>query len=97
MGGSDGRARSGRHVIVRRSLLAAAVAGLVVNAAQAAESERAKQVDAELLEFLGSIDVEEEGWQEYLEQKPVKPVEKKAPQKPAPEPRKPDPKQAKAK
>jgi hypothetical protein len=82
-------------VIVRRSLLAVAMAGLAVGTTQAAEN--AKQVDAELLEFLGSIDVEEEGWQEYLEQKPVKPAEKKAPQKPAPEPRKPDPKQAKAK
>ena len=54
-------------------------------------------MDAELLEFLGSIDAEEEGWQEYLEQKPVRPVEKKPPQKPAPAPRKPDPKQVKEK
>ncbi len=80
--------------MVRRSLLAAAMASLIVDAAPAAES--AKKVDAELLEFLGSIDVEEEGWQEYLEQKPVKPVEK-APQKPAPAPGKPDPKKVKAK
>jgi hypothetical protein len=60
-------------------------------------AENPKKVDAELLEFLGSIDAEEEGWQEYLEQKPVKPVEKKPPQNPAPAPRKPDPKQAKQK
>jgi hypothetical protein len=68
------------------------VAVLVADASQAAESSR--KVDTEPLEFLGSIDAEEEGWQEYLEQKPVKPVEKKPQQKPAPAPRKPDPKQA---
>lgn len=28
--------------------------------------------DAELLEFLGSIDSDEEGWQEFLEQMPLK-------------------------
>jgi alpha-ketoglutarate-dependent taurine dioxygenase len=94
MGGIDGRAGQGRHVI-RRAALVIAAATLVAGAARAAEN--AKQVDAELLEFLGSIDAEEEGWQEYLEQKPVKPVEKKPPQKPAPAPRKPDPKQAKEK
>ena len=79
---------------MRRLLLVAAAATLA-GAAQAAEN--AKQVDAELLEFLGSIDAEEEGWQEYLEQKPVRPVEKKPSQKPAPAPPKPDPKQAKQK
>jgi hypothetical protein len=78
--------------VIPRSLLAVTVAALVVNHAQAADS--AKKVDAELLEFLGSIDVEEEGWQEYLEQKPVKPAE--TPQaKPAPAAGKPDPKQVK--
>jgi hypothetical protein len=81
-------------VIARRSLFAVAIAGLAVDATPAAEG--AKQVDAELLEFLGSIDVEEEGWQEYLEQKPVKPAEK-AQQKPAPPAAKPEPKQVKAK
>jgi hypothetical protein len=81
--------------MTRSATLAAAVAILLTGAAQAAES--AQQVDAELLEFLGSIDAEEEGWQDYLEQKPVKPVEKKPPQKPAPAPRKPDPKQVKEK
>lgn len=93
MGRHDGRAGSGRHVI--RSLLAVAMSGLAVNAAQAAESP--KKVDAELLEFLGSIDVEEEGWQDYLEQKPVKPAEKKPPQKAAAAPAKPEPKQVKDK
>ncbi len=74
-----------------RSLLAVAMAALVVQS-QAADS--AKKVDAELLEFLGSIDVEEEGWQEYLEQKPVKPAEK-VQAKPVPAAGKPDPKQVK--
>jgi hypothetical protein len=75
--------------------MAFAVASLLAGAAEAAQSS--SKVDAELLEFLGSIDAEEEGWQEYLEQKPVKPVEKKPQPKPAPAPRKPDPKQAEEK
>ena len=91
MGGGHGRAGPGRHVIPR-SLLAVAVVALVVDQSQAADS--AQKVDAEVLEFLGSIDVEEEGWQEYLEQKPVKPAEK-AQAKPAPAAGKPDPKQVK--
>jgi hypothetical protein len=82
-------------MIRRSALLAIALVGLGENATHAAES--AKKVDAELLEFLGSIDAEEDGWVEYLEQKPVKPAEKKAPQKPAPAESKPDPKQVKAK
>jgi len=61
-----------------RALLVA-VASLAVAGVQAAD---AKKVDVELLEFLGSIDAEEQGLQEYLEQKPVKPVEKPR-QKPA--------------
>ncbi|MEO6078489.1 MAG: hypothetical protein ABIQ86_01740 [Steroidobacteraceae bacterium] len=81
-------------MIVRRSLLAFAMVSLTVDAAQVAEGD--KKVDVELLEFLGSIDAEEEGWQDYLEQKPVKPVAK-APEKPAPAPRKPAPKQVKEK
>jgi hypothetical protein len=76
-----------------KSVPAAVVAALFAATTQAAQS--AQQVDAELLEFLGSIDAEEEGWQEYLEQKPVKPVQK--PPEKSPAPRKPDPKQAKAK
>ena len=81
--------------MIRRSAATLAVAVLFTGLLQAAESSR--KVDAELLEFLGSIDAEEEGWQEYLEHKPVKPVEKKPQQKPAPAPREPDPKQAKQK
>jgi hypothetical protein len=53
-------------------------------------------VDAELLEFLGSLDEEESGWHEYLEQKPVKgPV--KPSQAPPPPGRAADPKQVKEK
>jgi hypothetical protein len=51
-------------------------------------------VDVELLEFLGSLDTEEEEWREYLEERPVKaaagkPVGQKA------SPGQPDPKQVK--
>jgi hypothetical protein len=94
MGRIDGRAGQG-WLVIRRAVLAIAVISLIAGVAQAAGN--AKKVDAELLEFLGSIDAEEEGWQEYLEQKPVRPVEQKPPQKSAPAPRKPDPKQVKEK
>lgn len=78
-----------------RSILLAAIAGLAMNAARAA-TPPPKEVDAELLEFLGSLDVEESGWQEYLEQKPVKaPV--KQPVKAAPPGRATEPKQVKDK
>jgi hypothetical protein len=73
------------------------IAVAVVFAGTACATEDAKKVDAELLEFLGSIDAEEEGLQEYLEQKPVRPVPDKPPQKTAPAPRKPDPEQVKQK
>jgi hypothetical protein len=87
--------------LIRASTFAAALTSLFATAAHAAapvQDSKPAQVDAELLEFLGSIDTEEEGWQEYLEQKPVKPVAAKAsPGKPAPPADKPDPKQVKAK
>lgn len=35
-------------------------------------AQPAPKVDAELLEFLGSVDGDEEGWREFLEQMPVK-------------------------
>ena len=42
--------------------------------------------DPELLEFLGSIDSDEEGWQEFLEQMPLKsPRPAAAKPKPAPQ------------
>jgi len=45
--------------------------------------------DADLLEFLGSIDSDEEGWQEFLEQMPLKGARAPAAKpvaKPAPKP-----------
>jgi hypothetical protein len=78
-----------------RSALLAAVAGLTMHAARAA-APPPKEVDAELLEFLGSLDVEEDGWQEYLEQKPVK-APAKQPEKAPPPKRATDPKQVKEK
>jgi hypothetical protein len=78
--------------VIARCTLLAAVAGLTVAARAATPAPRA--VDADLLEFLGSLDAEESGWQEYLEQKPVKaPV--KQPEK-TPPPRLTDPKQVKS-
>jgi len=46
---------------------------LLLSAAPLAHAAQpAPKVDAELLEFLGSIDGDEEGWQDFLEQMPVK-------------------------
>jgi hypothetical protein len=89
---------------MRNACFAALLAGAVAGSAQSAEPRPAppaqgvpgkmEPVDVELLEFLGSLDTEEEEWREYLEERPVKaaagkPVEQKAP------PRQPDPKQVK--
>ena len=54
-------------MIRRPALLLCALAGLGAQRAQAAQAP----VDADLLEFLGSIG-EDDDWQEYLEHKPVK-------------------------
>lgn len=43
-------------------------------------------VDAELLEFLGTLDTEEEGWLEYLEDRPMRAKAKEPEAKPAPQP-----------
>jgi hypothetical protein len=89
---------------MRSACVAALLAGVVASASQAAEPRPAapaqsapgkvEPVDVELLEFLGSLDTEEEEWREYLEERPVKaaagkPVEQKAPAS------QPDPKQVK--
>lgn len=95
MGGCDGRAGSGRHVIARSALLAVALTALAVDTSRAAQAAP-QEVDAELLEFLGSLDVEEDGWQEYLEQRPVK-AAAKVPEKAPPSARAPAPKQVKDK
>jgi hypothetical protein len=89
---------------MRSACVAALLAGVVAGTAQAAEPKaappaqsapaKAEPVDVELLEFLGSLDTEEEEWREYLEERPVKatagkPVGQKA------SPGQPDPKQVK--
>ena len=40
-------------------------------------------MDAELLEFLGSIDVEDEEWREYLAERPIRPEAGKPVEAPA--------------
>jgi len=57
----------------RQALLLCALAGLGAGRLQAAQAP----VDADLLEFLGSIG-EDDDWQDYLEQKPVKAAPGKA-------------------
>lgn len=89
---------------MRTACVTAMLAGIAMGAVHAAEPKPAKPVqdppgkieaaDAELLEFLGSLDTEEEAWREYLEDRPVKaaagkPVAPKAP------PAQPDPQQLK--
>lgn len=87
---------------MRSACFAALLAGSIAGLAQAAEpakpaapaQSKVEPVDVELLEFLGSLDTEEEDWREYLEERPVKaaagkPVEQKPPAS------QPDPKQVK--
>lgn len=54
----------------RRNLLAAAAAAFAAVGTQAAEP--ATEVDIEFLEFLGSVDAEEEEWREYLAERPIR-------------------------
>jgi hypothetical protein len=76
---------------LRRTLCIATLSALSGMSVRAAAP-----VDADLLEFLGSLDGEDEGWQEYLEQKPV-PVKVPVPPKAAPPLAGPDSKQVRAK
>jgi hypothetical protein len=80
---------------MRSACVAAMLAGIAMNGAAAepkatppAQARAVEPVDAELLEFLGSLDTEDEEWREYLESRPVKEAagkpEAKAPAKPAP-------------
>jgi len=83
---------------MRGACVAAVLAGMATGVVPAAEpgqqspvQARVEPVDVELLEFLGSLDTEEEEWREYLENRPVKEAavkperaQKKAPAKPAP-------------
>lgn len=66
----------------RGTLLAATLLGA---GAGALAAEPPAPVDTELLEFLGSIDVEDEAWREYLAERPVRPEAGKPADK-APEP-----------
>jgi hypothetical protein len=81
---------------MRSACVAVMLAGMAMDGAMAAEARPAppapgkvvEPVDVELLEFLGSLDTEDEEWREYLESRPVKEAagkpEQKAPAKPAP-------------
>lgn len=53
----------------RRSMLALLS---VLAAGAAAAAQPAAEVDAELLEFLGSLDTEDEEWREYLADRPIR-------------------------
>jgi len=75
---------------MRRALLVCALAHFGVTGAAAQPP-----VDSELLEFLGSIDSDDDSWQEYLEHRPVKPADEQAakrPPQPQPQPKAPPPK-----
>lgn len=56
-----------RPTVVAALLLAGA------HRAAAAAAEPPAAVDAEFLEFLGSLDTEDEEWREYLAERPVPP------------------------
>jgi hypothetical protein len=83
---------------MHRACVAALLVGVVSGAAHAAEPKSPptaqSKVDAEFLEFLGSLDTEDEEWREYLENRPIratagKPAEQKASPSQS-EPRQPD-------
>lgn len=65
-------------------------------AAQPPPPPETAAVDAELLEFLGSLDTEEEDWRKYLEERPIQAAAGK-PAEPPPPAREPAPKPAEVK
>lgn len=67
MGRGHGRNGRGGYLNGPQALLLCALAGMGAGRAQAAQAP----VDADLLEFLGSIG-EDEDWQDFLEHKPVR-------------------------
>jgi hypothetical protein len=87
---------------MRFACIAVVLAGLAAGAAQAAEPKPApaaekevEPIDAEFLEFLGSLDTEDDDWREFLESRPINNAAgKPAGQKKPPNP---DPKQEKVK
>lgn len=82
---------------MRHACMAAVLVGMAAGVAQAAEPKPApaaeskvEPVDAEFLEFLGSLDTEGEDWREFLESRPInnaagKPAEQKTPPRPDPQ------------
>lgn len=60
---------------MRAAVLAGVIAGLAAQPMLAAEAAKpapaAQEADAELLEFLGSLDEEDEDWRKYLEERPI--------------------------
>ena len=72
MGSGDGSAgRGGR--LMHRALLTLMLAGTAAAPAHAAEPVDTALLDAELLEFLGSVDTEaDEAWRDYLEERPMR-------------------------
>jgi hypothetical protein len=68
---------------MRRACIAAVLAGMAAGVVQAAEPKPApaaekpaagkdvEPIDAEFLEFLGSLDTEDEDWREFLESRPI--------------------------
>jgi hypothetical protein len=83
MGCRNGRAGRGRRLSAR-ALLAATL--LSAGAAALPAAEPAAEVDAEFLEFLGSLDTEDEDWREYLAERPVRAEAGKPATKPAAKP-----------
>lgn len=88
---------------MRHALVTAVLAGLAAGSAQAAEPNPApaaqkdvEPIDAEFLEFLGSLDTEDEDWREFLESRPINDAAGKQAVSRKPPP-KPDPKQDKVK
>jgi len=91
---------------MRRACVAALLAGVAAGAVHAAEPKtpppaqdkaapgKVEPVDAELLEFLGSLDTEEEEWRQYLENRPIRAAAARpAGKKPPPPATPPDPQQ----
>lgn len=70
MGRGHDRTRRCRRLSTRCTVLLA-VAALTAGTAQGAEP--VPQVDADLLEFLGSLDTEDEEWRNYLAERPIRP------------------------
>jgi hypothetical protein len=83
---------------MRYACVAALLAGVAAGAAHAGEPQtpppaqsKVEPVDAEFLEFLGSLDTEDEAWREYLETRPIRATAGKPAQQKAPPPSQPQP------